>query len=166
MLIMYAECLRNLKAVEDYVRICLIIIAKGVKIYPTVNPPRDDQEFENRILGKGLNASENVNICNVIAASETLEVDVSVPMLDYFDKIDLSRNIRHFPMHDGYELTLTLQSLLPEVFLAEVVRAKIVCVTGDQRSELWVCAESTSIIKPGIASYSLISRVRSCNNIP
>ena len=94
----------------------------------------------------------------ILSASKLLKEQISLPMDDYFDQIDMGIHVRHSPDDDSFQFPLQLRSLLPESFLAESVRVQILGVEEDQRSELWLQANGQNI-EPGVSKIWLGSNV-------
>ncbi len=144
---MYAQCLRRLKRNAEYINVALQILAKIVQRSKTVP--------QHQILGVA-----NGHLGDLISASKSLDKHVSVPMDSYFRDIRLDPFLRHRGSHDGFQLLLRFQYLMPESFQAEKVRAKIVTVDKEHRWEIWLAAESIQNMKSGTVEVLLESNVR------
>lgn len=142
MLDAYAQCLNHLGKTEDYIRIRLKTLAEIIDDRRTIP--------SNKVPG---------SLDEIVSASEALAGEISVPMDDYFKHVELSKFVRQFSDRDGFELSLKLQSLLPENLQIQSVRARIVCTEEDQRTEIWLATESPRAIKPGLSEVTLISNV-------
>ncbi len=142
MLETYAQCLKQLDQIEEYVRIKLKALAKMIH-------GRNQRPLENATgyLGEVMNASI------------TLGAEISVAMNDYFDNIQLGKYIRHFADRDGFELQLNVRSLLPVDLPIDSMRVSLLCVEEDQRSELWMATAGPQIIKQGLGEITLESNV-------
>ena len=160
MLDLYSQCLHKLGKTEDYVRIALRTLAKtirsafGAVVECRTGPSERPESWPSL-------SSTNVNLKDIIATSASLDQLVSAPMDPYFDNIRLDPYIRHSPDHDGFTMTLRLRSLINEDFTAESVQARLISFGEEQRSELWLTAEGSQMIKPGMARVTLKSNVRS-----
>ncbi len=142
MLDTYAQCLKHLNQIEDYVRIKLKALAKMI---------------DGRRQCLLNDAAGYLN--ELVSASKTLGVEITAPMNDYFDSIDLSKYIYHFANQDGFKLSLKVRSLLPADLHVESVRVSIVCAEEDGRSELWLATGGHQIIKQGLGEITLKSNV-------
>lgn len=142
MLDAYAQCLRHLGKVEDYIRIRLKTLAEIIDVRRTIP--------SNYVPG---------SLAEILNASGALSSEVSAPMDDYFRNVELGKVIHHFGDRDGFELSLKLQSLLPENLQVQSVRARLACTEEDQRTEIWLATERPQVIKPGLGELSLISNV-------
>lgn len=142
MLETYAQCLKQLDQIEDYVRIKLKALAKMIH-------GRSQRPLEN---AAGY-------LSEVMSASSTLGAEISVAMNDYFDDIQLSKYIRHFADRDGFELQLNVRSLLPADLPIDSMQVGLLCVEEDQRSELWMATVGPQIIKQGLREITLQSNV-------
>ena len=94
----------------------------------------------------------------IFSASNLSKEQITLPMNDYFDHIDMGIYVRHSPDDDGFQFPFLFRSLLPESFFAESVRVQISSIDGDQRSELCLHA-SGQYIEPGMSKIWLGSNV-------
>lgn len=142
MLETYAQCLKHLNQIEDYLQIKLKALAKIIdgRCQRPLNDPTG-------------------YLSEIISVSKTLDVEVSTPMNDYFDSIKLSKYVCHFADRDGFELSLEVRSLLPTDLQVDSVRVNIVCAEEDQRSELWLATGGPQLIKQGLGEIKLKSNV-------
>ena len=159
MLDMYTQCLKNLRRIEDYVRIALRTLAKAVRSTSRATTESRTGSIEQPRAWHTL-SSTTVCLKDVIAASVSLDQPVSVPMDQYFDNIRLDTHILHSLDHGGFTLNLQLRNLIPEDMEAVTVRARLISVGEEQRSELWLAAECVQVVKPGMARITLRSNVR------
>jgi len=159
MLDAYAQSLKHLKSEDEYVRIILKILAKLIRDHAVVE--RQPPDSSTRLLNfhYDLNVTGNY-LSSILATSESFNVEQSAPLNDYFDSIQLAKHIYHSSDHDGFGLYLSLRSLLPEEFPAQSVRIKIVSTGSGQRSELWLNADDTQLIRPGRTRIALVSKVQ------
>lgn len=158
MLDMYTQCLKYLGKIEDYVRIALRTLAKAVRSTSRATTESRTGSIEPRAWHTL--SSTTVCLKDIIAASVSLDQPVSVPMDQYFDNVRLDTHILHSPDHDGFTLNLQLRNLVPEAMEAVTVRARLISVGEEQRSELWLTTDGVRVVKPGMARITLRSNVR------
>ena len=158
MLNMYAECLSHLQRTEDYVRVASRALAKVVQ-------NQLGATGEPRTGSAGMLSTEQnpiyttVSLKDIIAASDSLEQPVSVPMDQYFDHVVLDKYLRHFTEHDGFALFLKFRSLLHRSLEADSVRVRLISAGEEQRSELWLTVDGPQIIRAGHNKIKLRSKV-------
>ncbi|KAL8867365.1 MAG: hypothetical protein Q9174_005712 [Haloplaca sp. 1 TL-2023] len=142
MLDMYAQCLKQLDRRLDFCRIGLQILAQtarrpgSLQHVSGVSRHEDSEE-----LGHYLD--------DVLEASNALQRSISAPLQKQFGRILLHPYIRHFDDRDGFQMTLSLQNLMPVAFTAEEVRVKLVNVDNDQRSDIWLKTGDPDHLGPG-----------------
>ncbi|KAL2041608.1 hypothetical protein N7G274_005392 [Stereocaulon virgatum] len=158
MLDMYTQCLKYLGRIEDYVHVALRTLAKAVRSTSRAMTESRIGSFEQPRTWHTL-SSTSVCLKDIIAASVSLDQPVSVPMDKYFDNIRLDTHILHSPDHDGFTLNLQLRNLIPEDMEAVTVRARLISVGEEQRSELWLTTEGVRVVKPGMARITLRSNI-------
>lgn len=157
MLDMYAQCLKHLDKIEEYIHIRLKMLAKIVQntsflnhqLQVTSTDPSEDHGHPRNI---------KVSFKNLVSASRLLKAQISAQMGKYFDSIDLGAYLLHLPDNDGFKLQLRLRSLLPEAFKAESVRVEIISIGEAHDSEVVLTAEG-QVFEPGLASIWLWSNV-------
>lgn len=143
----YAQCLKQLDRNMEYINIALQILAKTVQRHRTI-PQHRTLERASGHLG------------DLIAASESLDDHISVPMDSYFRDIGLEPFLRHYESHDGFQLLLRFQNLMPETFEAHKIRVRITTVEKEPRYEIWLATEGVQKLEPGSARVLLGSNVR------
>lgn len=160
MLNMYAECLSHLQRTEDYVRVASRALAKMVQ--NQLGATREPRTGSADILSTEQNPIYTAaSLKDIIAASNSLEQPVSVPMDQYFDHVVLDKYLHHFTEHDGSALFLKFRSLLPGSLEADSVQVKLVSAGEEQRSELWLTVDGPQIIRAGHNTVKLRSKVSS-----
>ncbi|KAK4698015.1 trafficking protein particle complex subunit 10, partial [Lecanoromycetidae sp. Uapishka_2] len=158
MLDMYAQCLGHLGKVEEYVRIALRTLAKI--IHSTSGASKQLRIGVKRGAGTLQPISNTkVDIREIIAASQPLTQAVLVPLDHYFNDIHLDKYIGQSPQHDGFVVSLRMQSLLPGSFEATSVKVKMLAIGEEQRSELWLSTDGTRSIKTGMVNIKLNSNM-------
>ena len=131
MLDMYAQCLKSMGRVEDFIKVALKAIAAQKK-------------------RPGIPSSTSFSLADVIGTSGSLLQPVTVPLDDHFGSIRLDPYLRHYPEHDGFKMLLQLQSLLTEPFQADKLRIKITSADPDRIGERWLSIDGRQDITPGI----------------
>lgn len=158
MLNIYAQCLKHLNRIEEYIRVALKGLAR-MSQGRSMDEELAKARFSGRPTLRRPFDCSSLSLSAIIFASTSLEFQVLAQMNEFFEGMNLGTHIRHLSDQDGFVLPLTLHSLLPEAFQAQSVRVRIVCHEEDQRSELWLAAEGTQTIEPGIARLALKSSV-------
>lgn len=143
---MYAQCLRRLERNEQYINIAVQILAKVVRQTKIV-PQHQTRGYASGHLG------------GLISASKSVDQHISIPMDRYFGDIRLDPFLRHYESHDGFQLLLHFQYLMPEGLQAEKVRVRIITIGKDQRYEIWLATEGIQRMEPGTVKVLLGSNV-------
>ena len=141
----------------DYVRIGMKTLAKRAGGKAASGQQRQMKSMKPENVNQSL-VSATGKLSLMLSASKFLNEQVSLPMEDYFDQIDMGIYVRHSPDDDSFQFPLLLRSLLPESFLAESVRVQMLGVEEDQRFELWLHADDQTI-EPGVSEIWLGSNV-------
>ena len=143
---MYARCLKHLDRNEEYIDIALQILAKTVQ--------------RNRIVQYQNVGHASGHLRSLIAASKSLDKNVSIPMDGYLGDIRLDPYLHRYERHDGFQLSLRFQNLMPETFQAQKIRARLVTVEEEPPYEIWLSPEGVERIEPGSVKVVLGSNVR------
>lgn len=153
---LYAQCLHHGERNAGYVRIGLKTLAKSIQRKDAIR----QQPQSELMRPAGTNQASRSASClsRILQTSKLLKEQLTLPMDDYFDRVDLGMYVRHSTDDDGFQFPLVLSSLLPESFVAESVRAQILSVGEGQRSELWLHADDQNI-RPGMSKIWLGSNV-------
>ncbi|KAL8712879.1 MAG: hypothetical protein Q9220_003087 [cf. Caloplaca sp. 1 TL-2023] len=141
MLEMYAQSLKNLGQIQDFVRVGLQLLAK------TINLPRPPQENSGRKLLPKLVPPDRY-LQDVIYASTEMKSLVTAPLYHYFCEVFLDPYIRHSHKGDGFQMLLHLHSLLPAALEYEEIKVKIAGVEDDKRYDVWLASEHSQPIQP------------------
>ena len=143
---MYAHCLKHLDRYEEYIDIAFQILAKTVRLSRTVQ--------------RQSVAGASGHLRSLIAASKSLDKNVSIPMNDYFRDIRLDPYLHHYKSHDGFQLSLQFRNLMPETFQAQGIRVRLVTVEEEPPYEIWLSPEGVERLDPGPVKVLLESDVR------
>ena len=166
MLDTYAQCLKHLERFEEYARVLLKILAKMIQRgYPALSGIANTGQRR-----KPLNASmSNYEIADTagylqeaLSISKGLKQMILVPMDKYFDDIVLDPYPRHYKDQDGFQLMLQLQYIMQDDLQAQQVRVRIVNAGEVQSNEIWLTAEGSELLKPGIVKILVGSNVCHC----
>lgn len=133
MLDMYAQCLKLMGRVEDYIRVALRAIATQKRV-------------------SGMPNSTTASLADIIKNSDSLIQPVTVSLDDHFDHVQLNPYLRHYPEHDGFQMLLKLRSLFTDSFQADSVRIKITSVDPDKTGAHWLSVAGQQEITPGLVS--------------
>ncbi|KAL9099184.1 MAG: hypothetical protein Q9163_005282 [Psora crenata] len=129
MLDMWAECLRKIGNVKEYIVVALKALARAVV---EMRSPLTPKWFLN----------------DLIADSATIDQRITVPFDHYLVQREYNPYVSHYPDRDGFRIQLQVESKLYETFKASSVRVKIVSL-DEKRSQLWLSSENVSLC-PGL----------------
>lgn len=103
---MYVFCLRKLNKVVEYIPAALNMLAKTARM-------QEMASMTHRAVFKNDSApSSKVSLANIIEASAALNQAIQVPLADYFDEVNLSKNIEHSESNDSYSFPLKFRCRL------------------------------------------------------
>ena len=115
----YAQCLEHLDEYEDFVPVCLKIIAKVVKSLQTSVPAQ-------KVTSSGHGSVTRRNyLSRLISASQTLRELIVIPLDHCFGSVSLSRFITHEQHKDSFYLRMEIDHVLAERFTAEEIRCTL-----------------------------------------
>lgn len=146
-LIMYAECLKNMRRDEEYIQVGLKIIAKLVR--------GNEAPFSIQLN----DGPKPLSFSKLISASRTLGEPISVSMNKYFHNIAVDPYLHHCKDHDGFQLQLRLRNCTLEAVEAQQVQVQIISIEEENHSELWLTAEGFHILEPGMVIILLETKV-------
>lgn len=153
---LYAQCLHHGKRNADYVPIRLKTMAKSIQRQDAIRQQPQSELMRLASINQASGSASSLS--SILKSSKLLKEQLSLPMDDYFDRVDLGMYVRHSTDDDGFQFPLVLRSLLPESFVAESVQVQILSIGEDQRSELWLHANGQNI-RPGMSRIWLGSNV-------
>lgn len=153
---LYAHCLNNVERNEDYVRIGMKTLAKKIRGGASIRKQAQSHSMKLTNNCRPLQSANSLigSLSKIFSSSTLLKEQMTFPMNDYFDCIDMGIYVRHSPDDDGFQFPLVLRSLLPDSFLAESVRVRIQSIDGDQLSEICLHAID-QYIEPGMSKLWL-----------
>lgn len=154
---LYAQCLHRVEQNADYVRIGMKTLAKRIRGNAATRQIPHNKSMKLPNIRQPAQ-SPTGSLSDFLNASKLLQEQIILPMDSFFDRVNMGIYISHSPDNDGFQFPLVLSSLLPESFLAESVRVQILGVQEDQRSELWLQANSQNI-EPGMSRIWLGAKV-------
>ena len=134
MLDMHAQCLKELGRAEAYVRVALKAIAAQKE-------------------GPGTSYHTDCSLIDVITVSESLLQPMTVSLDDHFRSIQLDPYLHHYSDHDGFQMLLSLQNLLPDAFRADTIRIKITSADKDRAGEHWLSVDGSQEVAKGQCKF-------------
>jgi trafficking protein particle complex subunit 10 len=156
---MHAQCLKKLHRRDDYVRMLLNLLSKCVaqrkasrQLRLRLTRSTDPWLSEESIDDEGI-------ITEVLAQSEELPYELTVPMEHYFAEITVDPFIRHFPDTDGFQVRVKFRHLLNEPMTFQKVKLLLRSVTSGIGHEIWLESEDPVEVKSGAAAIVLSSHI-------
>lgn len=160
MLVMYANCLRELQRKEEFVRVVLKLLSKAALVEKerlrrksTYNKPG----WGN--IGQENNVLVEKYLPELLEITKTLQHEVRVPLHDFFGNTEVDGTVRYHPEMDSMGLQLRLQYLLPDELNIDKAKIRIVPLSGEATREIWLETEGGSSLNRGIVKLSLQSNV-------
>jgi hypothetical protein len=105
---MYAKCLKELRKVEEYVRIGLKLLAKSCSPQSSRTAAKVGSTYP---MMRTINAAEHV--ASIFSASKQLKEPCSVRLRNYFFEVEVGQHIEHDNDTDGFALRVSWQHVLP-----------------------------------------------------
>lgn len=163
MLRMYAQCLKKLHRTDDYIRTLLDLLAKSAA-------HRKSIRMSAKLAGSSaLGVSEEwlnddeVDTTSVftelVAFSEQLPYDKTVPMSHYFGDISVEPYVRHYDDKDGFQLRLQFRHVLEDDVELKNTKVRLISATSAQGKDIWLESSDVVQLKQGMCRIWLGSNV-------
>jgi len=163
MLHKYAQCLKALNRKDEYVRIVLALLGNMVDIKRAEERRPPDKALMNTERGRpdDLNAVPDVEslFSELVEYSTSLPYDISVALSKYFDNLDIDSCIHNFEDRDGFQIVVTVSTLLADVTKVDSVNARLISSANGQSAEIWLSNDGPVKIGPGISAIMLSTTV-------
>ncbi|KAF7559860.1 hypothetical protein G7046_g4287 [Stylonectria norvegica] len=149
MLIMYLNCLRELKSKDDYVRVALKLVTRSCaaekerleqKSTAISRIPKTDAPDMTSMKGV---------VGNLFDLASTLSAQVKVHVANFFTDIELAGPVEYCTNEDKCFLTIKLYSLLPDDIKLDGVRLKVSATEDSPVKELSFEAHDEIVLSPG-----------------
>jgi hypothetical protein len=160
MLVLYAECLKQLQRKEEYVRVVLKLLSKAAVV--------ENERVRNKSafkLGR-INSSDDETIVTIepyleelLKITKTLEHETQVPLQNFFGHVEVDGTPKYHPEKDSYALNIRLRYLLQEELTVDKAKIKIGQVGGEIGKDLWLETQAPVLLKPGIVTFVMQSNV-------
>jgi hypothetical protein len=160
MLVLYAECLKQLQRKEEYVRVVLKLLSKAAVV--------ENERIQRKSAFKfGRTNSFNDDVIipaepyleGLLQITKTLQHEVQVPLQNFFGHIEVDGTPKYHPEKDSYALQIRLRYLLQEDLTIEKANVRIGSVGGESNRDLWLESEGPVVIKPGEVTFIVQSNV-------
>jgi hypothetical protein len=147
----HAQCLKKLNRRDDYARMLLSMLAKTAaqqkshlelklrQRFTAKDPWQDDDQIETRGL-----------LAELVAYSEELPYDLSVPIVRYFTDITVEPFIRHFDHKDGFSIKLKMRHLLDDALQIDQTRVRLTTISDGASRDIWLESGESMEIIPGL----------------
>lgn len=150
MLVMYSQCLKQLRKKDDYVKVMLKLLSKAAAA------ERDRQSQRSSLrLGEKTEVefpdSEAIKGCltDLLAETKTLQSPVKVPLSSFFSVVEVDGTPEYHDGKDSFSVYLKLGSLLVDEFKIDQASAQMIGhISGAQR-EISLQLSSPVTIRPG-----------------
>ncbi|EEP78767.1 predicted protein [Uncinocarpus reesii 1704] len=149
MLEMHARCLKKLGRKEDFVRISFKLLGKYTRAIHARSTPGNRESFNLRSDSK---ATEYIS--ELFDTSQALPKDFIVPLGEFFTTPTINPRIIHFDDRDGFQLQMTLRSLIGDIRV-DRVKMRLLDTSDIQTNELWLETPSQLDVK-GSATEALL----------
>jgi hypothetical protein len=156
----HAQCLKKLNRRDDYARMLLNMLAKTAaqqkshlelrlrQRFTLKDPWQDDDHIETSGL-----------LTELVAYSDELPYDLSVPMIRYFTDIAVEPYIQHYENKDGFSITLKLRHLLDDSLEIDNTRVRLITISDGPSREIWLENGDSIELIPGMNSIRVGANV-------
>ena len=160
MLVLYAECLKQLQRKEEYVRVVLKLLSKAAAV--------ENERIRNKAafkLGQVNDFHHDAMVPTepyleeLLQITKTLQHEVQVPLQNFCAYIEVEGTPKYHPEQDSYALQIRLRYLLQEDMTIEKVSVKLGSTGGDLSRDLWLESEGSVVMKPGEVTFTVQSNV-------
>jgi hypothetical protein len=163
MLVLYANCLKELKRKEDYVRVVLKLLSRAAM----AEKERLLRKSALKLGGGKASVQEELvptdsYLPELLAITKSLPHELQVPLESFFGFVEVDGTPRYHPEMDSFGLQLRLQYLLADDLEIEKAKVRIVTVSGDTTRDLWLETDGPITLKKGIVKLSVQSNVSIC----
>jgi hypothetical protein len=163
MLVLYANCLKELKRKEDYVRVVLKLLSRAAM----AEKERLQRKSALKLSGGKESVQEelvptNSYLPELLAITKSLPHEIQVPLESFFGHVEVDSTPRYHPEMDSFGLQIRLQYLLADDLNIEKARVRIVTVSGDTSRDLWLETDGPITFKKGLVRLLVQSNVSTC----
>jgi hypothetical protein len=163
MLVLYANCLKELKRKEDYVRVVLKLLSRAAM----AEKERLLRKSALKLGGGKASVQEELvptdsYLPELLAITKSLPRELQVPLESFFGFVEVDGTPRYHPEMDSFGLQLRLQYLLADDLEIEKAKVRIVTLSGDTTRDLWLEADNPVTLKKGVVKLSVQSNVSNC----
>ncbi|KAI9785522.1 MAG: hypothetical protein M1839_009263 [Geoglossum umbratile] len=160
MLIMYANCLKELKRNDEYVSAILQLLAKAVarekrlvsrRGRKDIVVSRQNLDLEPESCFDGDVVTTSGYVQDLVTLSKGLSLEITVQMSEYFDDVHVEPYPKHLPDRDGFQLQLRIRHILEDDLEIRGAKVRIVGIAGGQGREIWLESTSGFVMKRGLS---------------
>lgn len=166
MLVLYANCLKELQRHEEYVRVVLKLLSKAA-----IAEKEKQLRKSSLKVGKmsSFNDEEAVSTASylgdLLQITKTFKHDVTVPLQNFFGHLDVDGTARYHPNQDSFALQLRLRYLLEDDLPIEKAKVRINATFGDTHREVWLESNGPTVFKNGLGTLLVETTVRTSSTI-
>lgn len=162
MLVMYANCLRELQRKEEFVKVVLKLLARAAVVEKERLRRKSAFKIGGSKIGGEFGVSIDTYLPELLKITKTLQHEVRVPLVDFFGYVEVDSSVRYHSEMDSMALQIQLQYLLPDEMTIDKARIRMIMIsgeTGEATRELWLETDKASTFKKGIVKLSMQSNV-------
>ncbi|PQE10126.1 TMEM1 family protein [Rutstroemia sp. NJR-2017a BVV2] len=150
MLIMYANCLKELDRKDEYAKVVLKLLARAA----TIEKDRLSRKSSFKIgLNRGFDWEEitldDTYLDVLLEITKALPRDIHVPLQDYFSQLEIDDTLHYHESKDSFGLQLRLHYLLKNDFKIDKARVRIAPLVGIPGREIWLEGGEEILLKKG-----------------
>jgi hypothetical protein len=150
MLLLYANCLKELQRKDEFVRVVLKLLSKAALAEKATQlrkstlkigrPPNFESE-------EVLSATSYLK--ELLETTKTLPHEIRVPLENFFGRLDVDNTANYHPQQDSFTLQLKLLYLLEDDLPIEKAKVRINATFGETNREIWLETEGPTTFKKG-----------------
>jgi hypothetical protein len=150
MLLLYANCLKELQRKDEFVRVVLKLLSKAALA---------EKETQLRRSTIKIGRSPNFEADEILSATsylkellettKTLPHEIRVPLENFFGRLDVDNTAKYHSNQDSFTLQLKLRYLLEDEVTIEKARVRINATFGETNREIWLETEGPTTFRKG-----------------
>jgi hypothetical protein len=157
---MYSKCLKELNRYDEYVRVTLKLLAKGVAAKKDTLQHQSAFKFGPSSSFSSDEVSVDGYLTELLTVIPKLQHEVNVPLRYLFSSIEVDGTAKYDENRDSFSLELEFRYLLQDELHIDNGRARLVPVAGGQGRDIWLDTDGPMAISNGIARLQVHSNVR------
>ncbi|CAG8976586.1 hypothetical protein HYALB_00002099 [Hymenoscyphus albidus] len=160
MLVLYANCLKELQRNEEYVRVVLKLLSKSA-----IAEKAKQLRKSSLKIGNNQPFSDDEIVSTASYLGELLEItksfkhEVTIPLQNFFGHVGVDGTPQYHSDRDSFTLQLRLRYLLEGDLPIEKAKVRINATFGDTHREIWLESKGPIVFKNGLGTLHVETTV-------